>query len=159
MAKVIPSAFGGVFMVEMGVGAGRANNRGDVTLVQYLMNLWLETPGVAVYRQKLGSANNKKLDVDGIYGPKTGSRIKQFQRYLSTGINPVICDGRIDKVPGDWNSSVNGTKAYTIGQLNLEVCFHYCPVMIDFVADISLRNDFPPSLKRVVSEYMFSLEF
>lgn len=157
MAKVIPTDFGGAFMVEMGVGPGRANNRGDVTLVQYLMNLWIETPRAAVYRQKLGSAHNKKLDVDGIYGPKTGARIKQFQKFIANGKSQVICDGRIDKMPGEWVSSDNRIR-YTISELNIEVFVEHCLDFVDSVKIVASRSDFPPSLKPMVSRYLFSLE-
>jgi hypothetical protein len=44
MAKVMEDSMGTIFTVDLGVGPNRANNRDDVTVVQYLLNLWLQHP-------------------------------------------------------------------------------------------------------------------
>lgn len=159
MAKVIPAEYGPVFMVEMGVGPGRANNRHDVTLVQYLMNLWFESARMAAARQKLPPAQNKKLVVDGIFGPQTANRIKLLQKQFCAGKWPVICAGCIDKVPGVYHQFVKDTsQTYTMSQLNGVVYASYYKSTVDYIDCISARSDFPPSLKAMVSEYLFSLE-
>ncbi len=160
MAKVVVDPIGiPVFTVEMGVGVGRANNKDDVTLVQYLLNLWLTHSSMVVARQKMGSANSRKLDVDGIYGPKTGNRIRQFQKWAVSESWPLMCDGRVDKNPNGSCGEIKDTrKSYTIDAINTVIYVKYHTTTFGTMTSLGDRSDFPNSLKMMISRYLFSKE-
>ncbi|WP_376986882.1 hypothetical protein [Bosea sp. R86505] len=80
MAKILDFGDDQIFFtVTMGVGPGRANNRDDVTLVQYYLNLWISHELVAAERRQFGERARQLLATDGIIGPKTKARIKMFE--------------------------------------------------------------------------------
>lgn len=154
MAKVIETSDGTMLTVEMGVGPGRANNRDDVTLVQYLLNLYFQHPMKARVRELGGAAFNRPLTVDGIIGPKTKNAIIVFQCALVQLENAqVICDGRIDKLRND-QMIVKGTDAdfYTIFELNNFACALY--LEDDDITGLRFRSDFPPRLVPVVNRFL-----
>ncbi len=156
MAKVVnyvdDSTF---FVVEMGVGPGRANNRDDVALVQYLLNLWFKHPANAGARVAAGVASGAMLTVDGLIGPKTKARIKAFQTAMvSRGVN-VIRDGCIDKIKDiDW-MFVDGPSVaiYTMFYLNIQIkeLYEYEMVRLHF------RADFPERLREMLYKYMVQI--
>lgn len=57
--------------LKAGVGEGFPNRKSDVTTVQILLNKWIVPGGVPVVRTA--------LDVDGLFGPKTGFAIISFK--------------------------------------------------------------------------------
>jgi peptidoglycan hydrolase-like protein with peptidoglycan-binding domain len=67
--------------LKSSVGPGRANDPQDVSIVQYLLNAAMD---------RIGSLEDR-LEVDGIYGPKTLAAIKTFQRD-----NCKVVDGIVD---------------------------------------------------------------
>lgn len=147
MAKIVEfdrSGYQHMLSVEMGVGPGRANNRDDVTLVQYLLNLWLAHPSNAAFRRGKGAAA-KPLATDGIIGPKTKTQILLFQRMIKARGTACVCDGCVDKMPDYTNSY--GSNFYTIYLLDTEVYELYglC------VVDMRKRADFPKMLLRIVN--------
>jgi hypothetical protein len=146
MAKIVEfdrSGYQHMLSVEMGVGPGRANNCDDVTLVQYLLNLWLAHPSNAAFRQSKGTAA-KPLATDGIIGPKTKARILLFQRTLKSRGIACTCDGCVDKMP-NYTNSYSG-KYYTIYLLDTEVYERYGLSVVDLI----YRPDYPPMLLRIV---------
>ncbi|CAN5354807.1 hypothetical protein BH10PSE8_BH10PSE8_13760 [soil metagenome] len=153
MAKVVDyiddSTF---FVVEMGVGPGRANNRDDVALVQYFLNLWFKHPANAGARAVAGVASSAMLKVDGLIGPKTKSRIKAFQTAMvSRGIS-VVRDGCVDKMK-DFNwIFIDGTNmaVYTIFYLNIEIKQLYENELVR----LNFRDDYPPILMRMLYKYV-----
>lgn len=83
--------------LTLGVGKGRANNRDDVALIQFMLNKWLQPPHMSTLRSRAG-ANGRALSVDGLIGPKTNYQIRLFQIHKSgngNGVN-LILDGAID---------------------------------------------------------------
>ena len=151
MAKVIETNDGTMLTVEMGVGPGRANNRDDVTVVQYLLNLYFQHPNQARVRQLGGTAASRKLVVDGIIGPKTNAAIRAFQDLITLTDNArVICDGRVDKLRNE-RMMVEGAdmKLYTIFELNNYACALY--LEDNDVMYLRFRSDFPSRLIPVVN--------
>ncbi len=72
MAKVIETDDGTMLTVDLGVGPGRANNRDDVTVVQYLLNLYFQHPNQARVRdwplgqpQARGRRHHRSADQSG----------------------------------------------------------------------------------------------
>jgi peptidoglycan hydrolase-like protein with peptidoglycan-binding domain len=65
--------------IRSSVGEGGWNDRQDVGVVQYLLN---------VVRKRSGAT---PLAVDGIVGPKTLAAIREFQQS-----NSLVVDGRVD---------------------------------------------------------------
>jgi peptidoglycan hydrolase-like protein with peptidoglycan-binding domain len=65
--------------IRSSVGEGGRNNRQDVGIVQFLLN---------VVRRRDGAV---PLAIDGIVGPKTLAAIREFQEG-----NSLIVDGRVD---------------------------------------------------------------
>lgn len=61
MAKVMEDSMGTIFTVDLGVGPNRVNHRDDVTVVRYLLNLWLQHPISARARSMAGSAGSRPL--------------------------------------------------------------------------------------------------
>ncbi|HEV7261188.1 MAG TPA: hypothetical protein VGN82_25650 [Bosea sp. (in: a-proteobacteria)] len=133
--------------VGMGVGPGRANNRDDVTLVQHLLNLWLQHPSNVTFRKGKGTAA-RPLATDGIIGPKTKAQILMFQRAMKARGTACTCDGCIDKMP-NYTNSYNG-KLYTIYLLDEEV------YRLHDLSVVDMRNfpDFPKALLSVVNAEM-----
>lgn len=145
MAKVIEILDGSMFTVGLGVGAGRANNRDDVTLVQYLLNLYFQHPNQARVRE-LGGPASRTLVVDGLFGPKTRQAIELFQAAIISMDNArVAADGRVDRLR-DESKMMTGVDNdfYTIFELNNYACRlhfnHYDAI------DLRHRRDFPPRL-------------
>jgi hypothetical protein len=108
-----------IMSVTMGVGPGRANNIDDVTLVQFMLNIWLQDRSNAVTRQRAGKAG-RALTVDGIIGPKTKSQILLFQKAMVKAGNPTQCDGCVDRLPEPaFNMYAGGI--YTLWMLHVTV--------------------------------------
>lgn len=156
MAKVVRCNDTDMFMVGLGVGAGRANNLDDVTLVQYLLNIWLDHPKTAVYRRRLGATGGKLLAVDGIFGPKTGARILHLQKYFCEQGITTACDGRIDRMPDGEMFAGSGANAKfrTIWSLNIHVGWLFVGVEEYSVLELYKRHDFPVRLIPMVRRYM-----
>lgn len=106
-----------IMSVTLGVGPGRANNIDDVTLVQFMLNIWLQDRSNAVTRQRAGKAG-RALTVDGIIGPKTKSQILLFQKAMAKAGNPTQCDGCVDRMP-DFFMHAGGI--YTLWMLHVNV--------------------------------------
>ncbi|KPH81913.1 peptidoglycan-binding domain-containing protein [Bosea vaviloviae] len=154
MAKVIETSDGTMLTVEMGVGPGRANNRDDVTLVQYLLNLYFQHPNQARVRQLGGTAASRKLVVDGIIGPRTNAAILAFQNAICATDNArVICDGRVDKLRNE-QVVVAGSdmQLYTIFELNNYACALY--LEDEDITWLRFRSDFPSRLLPVVNRFL-----
>lgn len=152
MARVIEDSLGTILTVDLGVGPNRANNRDDVTVVQYLLNLWLQHPVSALARTIAGTAGSRPLIVDGIIGPKTNACIKVFQKYVNTEPGgSVIVDGRIDRPKSNW--SVPGqNKAYAILELNGYARGYYLDH--EDITALRFRSDFPPRLVPVINRFV-----
>jgi len=154
MAKVIETMDSTMLTVEMGVGAGRANNRDDVTLVQYLLNLYFQHPNQARVRQLGGTAASRKLVVDGIIGPRTNAAILAFQNAICATDNArVICDGRVDKLRNE-QVVVKGSdmQLYTIFELNN---YAYALYLEDEdITGLRFRSDFPSRLVPIVNRFL-----
>ena len=149
MARLIETDLGNMFTVDMGVGPGRANNRDDVTVVQYLLNLWLQHPETARVRQLAGPAASRRLVVDGIIGPKTNACIELFQCAIYQLSNaPIICDGCIDKPRVSMITPDKSRSLYTIFELNNFVCALYFDSF--YISDARTRSDFPPRLLPII---------
>ncbi|PTM39177.1 peptidoglycan-binding domain-containing protein [Bosea sp. 124] len=151
MAKVIEDEFGTMFVVELGVGPKRANNRDDVTVVQYLLNLYFEHPENASARRFAGGGY-APLKVDGIIGPKTNARIKKFQEFMTSIGLFLVCDGCVDKARADMVVPGKSSCLYTIFELNSHVRYLY----LDGTDIIPLRHraDFPARLVPVVNRFL-----
>ncbi len=67
--------------LKSSVGPGRANDPQDVSIVQYLLNASMDRHG----------SLDDRLEVDGIFGPKTQKAIQDFQRKYCK-----VVDGRVD---------------------------------------------------------------
>ncbi|PZO03689.1 MAG: hypothetical protein DCF30_02430 [Hyphomicrobiales bacterium] len=153
MAKVIEILDGSMFTVGLGVGTGRANNLDDVTLVQYLLNLYFQHPQQARVRE-LGGAASKALAVDGLFGPKTRKSIELFQAAIITMDNArVAMDGRVDRLR-DQSRMMTGARQdfYTIFELNSYACklnFNHHDAI-----ELRRRSDFPPRLTPAASRYL-----
>ncbi len=80
--------------IHASVGLNAANIRGDVILVQILLNDWRVRNSVA------------PIEVDGLVGPETIGAITAFQKKFM-----AISDGRVDP---------NGPTLRKLGQLHLE---------------------------------------
>lgn len=152
MAKVIEDAIGTIFSVEMGVGPRRANNRDDVTVVQYLLNLWLQHPENSRARRFAGTVGSRALKVDGIIGPKTNACIRVFQDFIVTDGALIICDGCIDRPRADMQVQANDARLYTIFELNSYVRSLYLDH--DDITDLRFRSDFPARLVPVVNRFL-----
>lgn len=103
MVKVIKGRDSVHLGVSLGVGPGRANNIDDVTLVQYMLNLWLQHPETALVKSNAGD-RGKPLATDGIIGPKTKAQILLFQEDQKYSGFSFICDGRMDRYDSDFAS-------------------------------------------------------
>lgn len=154
MAKVIETNDGTVLTVEMGVGTGRANNRDDVTVVQYLLNLYFQHPNQAGARSILQPADRRKLVVDGIIGPRTKTAIGAFQVAITVTDNAqVVCDGCVDRIRNE-SMVVRGAgqSLYTIFELNSYACALY--LEDNDITGLRFRSDFPPRLVPVVNRFL-----
>jgi len=152
MAKVIETEAGPMLTVDLGVGPGRANNRDDVTVVQYLLNLYFHHPNQARVRE-LGGVN-RKLVVDGIIGPKTKTQISTFQLAINQMDNAlIICDGCVDKIR-NGSMVVGGPELalYTIFELNSYACALYLDD--NDITGLRFRRDFPPRLVPIVNRFL-----
>lgn len=154
MAKVIETSDGTMLTVDMGVGPGRANNRDDVTVVQYLLNLYFQHPDQARVRELGGPSASRKLVVDGIIGPRTKAAIATFQNAITCMDNAqVICDGCVDRIRNEsMVISGTGLALYTIFELN-----NYATALYLEDSDITglrFRADFPPRLVPVVNRFL-----
>jgi hypothetical protein len=127
-----PSTF---YNVGASVGSGGYNIRGDVMLVQFML-------------QQLGfeggwAAGLKAIDTDGYYGPITASWIKRFQEYIQTYVTTAIfVDYNVDPSSNTGVSSISET-IYTIVYLN--------GALHDYDADLFLtlpRNQLTPQYLR-----------
>jgi peptidoglycan hydrolase-like protein with peptidoglycan-binding domain len=67
--------------LKSSVGPGRTNDPQDVSVVQYLLNAAMD---------RVGSLEDR-LEVDGIFGPKTLAAIRAFQQE-----HTKVVDGRVD---------------------------------------------------------------
>lgn len=152
MAKVIEDDLGTMFVVELGVGPKRANNRDDVTVVQYLLNLYFQHPENGSARRFAGSAANQPLKIDGIIGPKTNARIKMFQDFMTSIGLFVVCDGCVDKPRGDMVVPGKSSHLYTIFELNSHVRYLY----LDHsdITHLRHRADFPARLVPAVNRFV-----
>jgi len=149
MARLIETDLGNMFTVDMGVGPGRANNRDDVLVVQYLLNLWLQHPESARVRALAGPQASRRLAVDGIIGPKTKACIELFQGAITALDDaPIICDGCIDKPRGDMTVPGLHQTTYTIFELNNYVCSLYFDHY--YISEVYNRTDLPPRLRTIV---------
>lgn len=149
MAKVISYGESGcMFLVEMGVGPGRANNRDDVTLVQYFLNLWFAHPDNAVARAVAGVP----LKVDGLIGPKTKVRIKTFQSMMKAHGLPLLADGCIDRMRDEQWIIVDDGKGsiYAIYCLNAEIMRLYDENLVNLYH----RADYPKRLEPMLMKYV-----
>ena len=153
MAKVIEILDGSMFTVGLGVGAGRANNRDDVTLVQYLLNLYFQHPNQARVRE-LGGPDSRRLAVDGLFGPKTRKAIELFQAAIISMDNArVALDGRVDRLRDESRMETGDRNDfYTIFELNNYACKlnfnHYDAI------DLRHRSDFPSRLIPAANRYV-----
>lgn len=154
MAKVIETDDGTMLTVDLGVGPGRANNRDDVTVVQYLLNLYFQHPNQARVRELAGAAASRKLVVDGIIGPKTKTQIRTFQLAISQMDNAlVVCDGCVDKIR-NGSMVVGGPELalYTIFELNSYACALY--LENNDITGLRFRSDFPPRLVPIFNRFL-----
>lgn len=153
MAKVIDIQDGTMLTVDLGVGPGRANNRDDVTVVQYLLNLYFQHPNQARVRELGGPSASRKLVVDGIIGPRTKAAIATFQDAIVVMDNAqLVCDGCVDRIRNE-TMVIRGTSAlYTIFELNSYACALY---LDDYdITGLRFRSDFPPRLVPIVNRYL-----
>ena len=149
MAKVV--AYGEsdcMFLVEMGVGPGRANNRDDVALVQYFINLWFAHPENAGSRGVAGAP----LKVDGLIGPKTKGRIKAFQSVMKANGRALLADGCIDRMKDEMWIIVDDDKGsvYAIFCLNVELMRLYESNLVRLFH----RADYPTRLEPMLMKYV-----
>ena len=142
-----------LFLVEMGVGPGRANNRDDVTLVQYFLNLWFQHPENARARAVGGASN--VLKADGIIGPKTKAKIKAFQNAMISRGKCILSDGCLDRMRFDDDIIVpdNKMSVYGIFCLNLEIKRLY----EDELVRLNFREDFPQRLMPMLCKYVIQI--
>jgi len=156
MAKI--SEFGDdqiFFGVTMGVGPGRANNRDDVTLVQYYLNLWIAHPSVAMERRQFGAGAKGLLATDGIIGPKTKARIKMFDLWMHDMVTGHPGDGCIDRMPNNrpvYLKAGGGWGSYLIYHLNHYVVEFYKQAYGNLL-NLARCGDFPPRLLTLVNRY------
>jgi peptidoglycan hydrolase-like protein with peptidoglycan-binding domain len=107
----MPSGFIPVQIIDVttGVGAGRANSRADVLLVQAALNKLMAAPGgrgqlpdvsKPATAGPLGPVRPSlpALVVDGIFGKKTLAAIKAYQSANIAGASAVVSDGGVDPV-------------------------------------------------------------
>jgi hypothetical protein len=157
MAKVIVSDdFMIMMVIENGVGLGRANNIDDVVLIQYMLNIWIQHQKTAYWRQRSGLNDSKPLIVDGLFGPRTGRRILQFQNYCNKNAIPVIPDGRVDIIPAGATlvSQSKKINLYTMAVLNSHIEWMFGGFMVFDLIDLYYKNDFPARLIPMVRRYI-----
>ena len=152
MAKVIGSSDSCMFLVEMGVGPGRANNRDDVALVQYFLNLWFAHPNNAGARAKAGVSLSNVLKVDGLIGPKTKARIMAFQSMMKASGRSLLADGCIDRMRNeDWVLVGDDMgSVYAIFCLNVEIMHLYESNLVH----LRYRADYPKRLEPMLMKYV-----
>jgi hypothetical protein len=156
MAKILD--FGDdqiLFTVTMGVGPGRANNRDDVTLVQYYLNLWISHESVAAERRQFGERARQLLATDGIIGPKTKARIKMFETWMNDMQPWPRGDGCIDRMPNDrpgFRRADGSIGTCMIFYINQYVVEFYEPVYGNLL-NLTRRPDYPPRLRSLVNRY------
>jgi hypothetical protein len=127
--------------VSLGVGPRRANNLDDVTLVQHLLNLWLQHPNFAAVKARAGTSG-RALVTDGIIGPKTKAQILLAQRYVTSLGVGMICDGCVDKMS---IANFHNRGFYTVYCLHQMVTDNHGVSVHEMCFD----PDFPPRLKAV----------
>jgi hypothetical protein len=156
MAKILDFGDDQIFFtVTMGVGPGRANNRDDVTLVQYYLNLWISHESVAAERRQFGERARQLLATDGIIGPKTKARIKMFETWMNDMQPWPRGDGCIDRMPNDrpgFRRADGSIGTCMIFYLNEYVVEFYEPVYGNLL-NLTRRPDYPPRLRSLVNRY------
>lgn len=120
MVKMIELGADPFMSVTLGVGPGRANNIDDVTLVQFMLNIFFQDKSNAVLRQRAG-ATGKALAVDGIIGPKTKAQILLFQKDMTQRGIFMKKDGCVDRIPNGADSDLYGGGFYTMPWLHFAV--------------------------------------
>ena len=105
VATELDSDMNQIYMIDSGVGPGRANRRDDVMLVQLL----LKKAGVnSVTPDGLPFLHHSRLKIDGIFGPQTARFIEGFESSGALtrrlGQMQVVSDGGFD--PLQPNGSV-----------------------------------------------------
>jgi len=81
--------------IEKSVGRGGVNKKGDVALIQLLINL-------------AARSDTGQLTVDGGAGPRTVEAIEAFQRGV---LNMQSPDGRVDPYGATWRALLNASPA------------------------------------------------
>lgn len=109
------------------VGWGCQNYYDDVMLVQFFLN----------------TVNNAKLVPDGLFGNKTYTALKNFQRKMKRE-GPGVCyvDGQVDRIDGTRAVSTKSKTIYTIISLNAAYYWSYQ----HFYDDIRKDRNLPPEL-------------
>jgi hypothetical protein len=89
-----------IYMIDSGVGPGRANRRDDVMLVQLLLK---KAGANSVTPDGLPFLHESNLKVDGFFGPKTARFIEGFESTGAMtrrlGNMQVVSDGGFDPLP------------------------------------------------------------
>ncbi|HSC62531.1 MAG TPA: peptidoglycan-binding domain-containing protein [Caldimonas sp.] len=100
-----------IYMIDSGVGPGRANRRDDVMLVQLLLK---KAGANSVTPDGLPLQHHSNLKVDGIFGPMTARFIEGFESTGALtrrlGHMHVVSDGGFDPLPasGAVKASASG---------------------------------------------------
>lgn len=101
------------YNVDYSVGPGRANQMGDVMLVQYFLREFYNHPD---FRHEKPQGD---MIIDGRFGPTTELWIRAFQSNAASRGRPIHVDGRVDPAVGGFRGGVtSGGKYYTIAHFN-----------------------------------------
>lgn len=106
---IVSGGMGFMLDVEASVGLNAINNRLDVMLVQYLLQVW-GSRGIDDPIQRPIIMDSPIVKVDGICGPNTKGAIKSFEKAFPQ----TVPDGKIDKF-ATKNTKIS--KIFTLNQL------------------------------------------
>lgn len=131
-----------LYSVDAPVGAGCANRRDDVLLVQLFLRVARDTIGGC---KGFVPPGRPEITVDGLNGPNTQAHLDFFLEETNRRGNNLTRDGRVDPVlQGQQAGSISG-KLYTILALNKEYLFRHGSAKL---ADIRSGPYFPPELAK-----------
>lgn len=135
-----------IYMIDSGVGPGRANRRDDVMLVQLL----LKKAGAITLSGGMPGLHQSALKVDGIFGPMTERFIQGFESMGAMtrrlGTMQVVADGGFDPLPANGAVQSSGGLWYKIFAVNvqaMENLEHSSPGY----NNLALDPQTPPSLR------------
>ena len=127
-----------LYSVDRAVGPGRANDRNDVLLVQFLLNAAAKPSGGLPGIQPAGQG---PLMVDGVFGSKTAAYIRHYQ---AAGQGKTTVDGVVSPVEeGSLIGSLHG-KVITIAHLNGSYAKRFG---VQAHLRLDLDPAFPPALR------------